>query len=120
MAWQDRGLLILGASGRGKSTLALQLVSLGATLVADDRVCLTLSDTGALHMSAPETIAGQIEARHFGILTLPHQPAIATAIADLDTTETDRLPKVHTRSYLRVTLPPAMLLLRMQSLSVAS
>ena len=36
-ASDGRGLLILGPSGAGKSALALQLIALGARLVADDR-----------------------------------------------------------------------------------
>ena len=37
VAVDGRGLLILGPSGSGKSALALQLIALGAQLVADDR-----------------------------------------------------------------------------------
>ena len=36
VALRGRGLLILGPSGSGKSTLALQLMAVGARLVADD------------------------------------------------------------------------------------
>ena len=32
------GVLILGASGAGKSSVALKLLAMGARLVADDRV----------------------------------------------------------------------------------
>ncbi|MEO1532556.1 MAG: serine kinase, partial [Pseudomonadota bacterium] len=38
VALGERGLLILGPSGAGKTRLALELVALGAELVADDRV----------------------------------------------------------------------------------
>ena len=38
VAFGARGLLILGGSGSGKSSLALRLVQHGAALVADDRV----------------------------------------------------------------------------------
>lgn len=37
VALDGRGLLILGPSGSGKSALALELMALGADLVADDR-----------------------------------------------------------------------------------
>ncbi|NNF89808.1 MAG: serine kinase [Boseongicola sp.] len=87
-----RGLLILGASGSGKSTLAIQLIALGATLVADDRVVAARGAEGGLMLSAPETIRGRIEARGVGLMTLPHAPALAFAVVDLDRPETERLP----------------------------
>ena len=37
VAVRGEGVLILGASGQGKSDLALRLIDRGATLVADDR-----------------------------------------------------------------------------------
>ena len=37
------GVLLLGASGSGKSSLALHLIDhYGGQLIADDRVCLTV------------------------------------------------------------------------------
>ena len=86
-----RGLLILGRSGAGKSTLALQMIALGATLVADDRTIVTPGPHG-LTLSAPPAIAGRIEARGMGLLTLPHTTATACLAVDLDTPETERLP----------------------------
>lgn len=41
-----RGLLILGASGTGKSGLALEMMSRGAVLIADDRVRLVRAEAG--------------------------------------------------------------------------
>lgn len=41
-----RGLLILGASGTGKSGLALEMMSRGAVLIADDRVRLMRAEVG--------------------------------------------------------------------------
>lgn len=46
VAWQGRGLLILGASGSGKSTLAVEMMAFGAALVADDRVLLRQTGGG--------------------------------------------------------------------------
>jgi HPr kinase/phosphorylase len=42
----DAGILILGASGSGKSDLALRLIGRGALLVADDRVEIFARDDG--------------------------------------------------------------------------
>lgn len=67
-----RGVLILGASGAGKSRLALNLIDKGAQLVADDQVFLA-SDQGALFARAPQSTAGLIEVRGLGILRLGHR-----------------------------------------------
>ena len=86
-----KGLLIKGKSGTGKSTLALELIALGARLVADDQVVLHPQDGGLL-MSAPDPLKGRIEARGLGILQTEQAPAFASAVVDLDQTETARLP----------------------------
>ncbi len=92
MSFGTSALLITGASGAGKSTLALQLIALGAVLVADDRVIATPRDSG-VWLTAPDTLRGQIEARGVGILHSRNAPAWATAVLDLDQTETARLPE---------------------------
>ncbi|MFZ7091737.1 HPr kinase/phosphorylase [Primorskyibacter sp. 2E233] len=94
VAVEGRGLLIRGASGRGKSSLALELMARGALLVADDRVIVTPRKGQAPWLSAPKTIAGLIEANGIGIL---HAAALTTgaeltAVVDLDHEETHRLP----------------------------
>lgn len=89
---EDAAVLILGASGRGKSSLALQMIGLGCRLVADDRTHLARNGA-ALVAHAPDTIAGLIEARGIGILRAPAIPkAQVTLAVDLDATEPDRLP----------------------------
>ena len=92
VAVEGRALLILGPSGSGKSSLALELIALGATLVADDRAEVT-AEGAALVARPPDRIAGLIEARGIGILRLPFLAAAPVALAvDLATRETDRLP----------------------------
>ena len=61
------GVLILGASGVGKSDLALRLIADGALLVADDQT-LVEARGDELWATAPATIAGLIEARGVGIV----------------------------------------------------
>ena len=67
------GVLLLGASGSGKSDLALRLIDGGAKLVADDQVVLQVWEE-ALFAAPPEKIAGMIEARGVGILAMPYEP----------------------------------------------
>lgn len=93
VAFGARGVLILGASGSGKSALALKLVARGAALVADDRTEV-LRRGAALVARAPAAIAGMIEARGIGIIRLPAQgEAVLTLAVDLDRAPTARMPQ---------------------------
>jgi len=100
-----RALLILGASGSGKSSLALTLMAHGATLLADDRTDLTRDESGLI-ASCPAAIAGQIEARGVGILAATASaPAPVYVAIDLDQTESARLPEGRVTSFLGVKIP---------------
>ena len=92
VAHETTGLLIVGASGSGKSSLALELVALGARLVADDQVQCAVKD-GGLMISAPSALENRIEARGLGLLNAPTAPAIARYVVDLDVPETQRYPE---------------------------
>jgi len=93
VAVAGRGLLITGAPGSGKTTLALEMIALGATLIADDRVEVAASDSGELRLSPPPNIAGLAEVRGFGLVRLPAARDVPLAlIADLDHAEPERLP----------------------------
>jgi HPr kinase/phosphorylase len=92
VAVSDRGLLIIGPSGSGKSGLALDLMALGAVLVADDQTELSLQSDKVIARS-PASLAGMIEARGVGILTAPYQAGVAISlVVDLALAESDRLP----------------------------
>ena len=91
VAHQGRGVLIRGASGSGKSGLALQLMALGAMLVSDDRTEVIVRD-GWPVARPPDALAGLIEARGIGILTADWAPARLVLAVDLDLVETERLP----------------------------
>ncbi len=105
VSFDTKAILILGASGSGKSSLALQLISLGAVLVSDDRTILTLHEN-TLHACSPDTITGLIEARGVGILRLPSVGRTPIALAvDLDKPEKARLPDPHGIDLLGITLP---------------
>ncbi|MEO1275475.1 MAG: serine kinase [Pseudomonadota bacterium] len=72
VALGERGLLILGPSGAGKTRLALELVALGAELVADDRVIVEAHE-GQLWMRPAPALAGLLEIRGAGVLRHPHR-----------------------------------------------
>lgn len=92
VAFDDRAILLTGASGSGKSSLALQLMAIGATLVADDQTVLTLHGSRII-ATCPAPIAGMIEARGVGLLNAPHlSQASVTLVVDLDRAQTARLP----------------------------
>lgn len=98
----DRGCLILGASGSGKSTLALEMIALGAELIADDRVDL-MAGGDRLLLSGPERLRGVIEARGVGLIELPApRESVPCALAvDLDR-PAERLPPLRSRDLLGI------------------
>ena len=74
-----RGVLIQGASGTGKSDLALRLIAGGWRLVADDRV-LVWRSAGRLFGRAPRVLNDLIEARGIGVLSSPALPFAPIAL----------------------------------------
>lgn len=98
-------MLIRGASGRGKSGLALQLLAFGAELVADDRTRVW-KENGQIMADAPVTIRGQIEARGMGILRLPCVgPQPVSLIVDMDAESSERVPPLAQAEILGLRIP---------------
>jgi HPr kinase/phosphorylase len=92
VAVDGRGLLILGPSGSGKSSLALRMISLGAVLVADDRTDVSVAGANLI-ARCPAPIRGLIEARGVGLLRSPAlDSALIALVADLGQLEDQRLP----------------------------
>ena len=105
VAVNGRGVLIIGASGTGKSVLALQLIAYGAALIADDQTQITLQDQ-QLIASCPPQLSGMIEARGVDLLHSDPRPSTQISlVVDLDQTETQRLPPKRITSLLGLSLP---------------
>lgn len=104
VSYGGAAVLILGASGAGKSALALHLLAFGAQLVCDDRVCLSVEDERLIATPAP-AISGLIEARGVGLLHSDFcARAPVTLVVDLDQKETERLPQRHHITLCDITL----------------
>lgn len=101
-----RAVLLRGPSGAGKSDLALRLIDAGADLVADDQ-CELRRVGGCVLVRAPATIAGLIEVRGIGILSLAALADLPLAlVADLvPAGAVDRLPEARTEPILGIAVP---------------
>ena len=97
-----KAALIRGASGAGKSDLALRciaqgvstLIPFGVDLVCDDRAVITVQG-GHLMVAAPSHIWGKLEIRGQGIVEVPAvQSARLVLVVDLvvDGAPVERLP----------------------------
>ncbi|MDQ6972375.1 MAG: HPr(Ser) kinase/phosphatase [Mariprofundaceae bacterium] len=64
------GVLLTGASGIGKSEIALELISRGHRLIADDMVELSRVGTDVLVGRSPEALKYHMEIRGIGILNI--------------------------------------------------
>ena len=114
------GVLICGASGSGKSSLALKLIAQTradgkfAALVCDDQTLLA-GKNGQLIARCPLSIAGKVEIRGHGIVDMPNLPSsIVHLVVELVTLKkTDRMPKRQSTTISGIELP----LVRAQSCS---
>ncbi|KPF73233.1 hypothetical protein IP69_00205 [Bosea sp. AAP35] len=95
----EAGVLIRGASGAGKSVLALALIGQAqiagrfARLVADDRTSLWTGGGRLLARPVPP-LEGLVERRGLGLTPQPHLPAVVVRlIVDLSGVEPPRMPE---------------------------
>lgn len=112
MVLADRGIVIAGSPGAGKTQLALALIcragahGLFARLVADDQIFLSVHH-GRLICAAPVTIAGLAELRGLGPRQIRHE---AKAPVDLlvrlvEPHAAERLPQKQTELLLGCDVP---------------
>ncbi len=94
--FDGNSILAIGSSGSGKTSLALDLIALGAKLVSDDQVILSADNKG-VHVSAPAAISGKIEARGIGILNCPNiDKSTLSMVVDLNSETKKRMPQEQT------------------------
>ena len=70
LAIMNTGVLITGASGVGKSEVAMDLVQRGHQLVADDAVEIYRGEQSELIGECPEQLKGYLEIRGLGIINI--------------------------------------------------
>lgn len=75
-----RGVLIFGAPGSGKSSLALALIDRGARLVGDDSLMIA-AVVGRLIAHPHPATHGMLEVRNLGLVPFPVMDSVAIALA---------------------------------------
>lgn len=90
---KNKGVLFLGASGSGKSDMALRLIAgYQAKLVADDRVDISLIQ-GKIVASAPVVLKGLLEVRGIGLVKIKPQPQTTIdLVVELTSSGLERMP----------------------------
>ena len=100
------GLLIQGASGAGKSGLALRLIEAGGFLISDDQTLLK-KHHNTLIACPPDTLKGLIEVRGVGIITRPYlsKALIHHSIICACENAIERMPEPQSQALHGVVLP---------------
>ena len=86
------GVLIVGHSGSGKSSLAINLLALGSKLVADDQ-CELVKKNKKLCVFKPASLPNSIEIRGVGLVSVPM--VVETSldwVVNMDEAEKERMP----------------------------
>ncbi|MGV1793136.1 HPr kinase/phosphorylase [Rhizobium sp. A37_96] len=116
------GLLFLGPSGSGKSSLAFSCLAaakplgLAASLIADDRVLISEQD-GSLIAECPPSIAGLMEIRYTGIVRMPYvsRAEMHFAVRPVDPTTAERMPPED--EWIDITVSARLPLIRLSATS---
>ncbi|WP_455482027.1 HPr kinase/phosphatase C-terminal domain-containing protein [Bartonella sp. B35(2025)] len=115
-----KGLLILGSSGSGKSTITLSLLDRAewskreAKLISDDYTMLCVKN-GKLHGYTPEGLQGGIEIRGAGLRTINFDKQTTIECVILLGSEYERFPTNQTFKFANLHIP----LLKLPSLHEA-
>lgn len=88
----DAAAMFVGPSGSGKSSLALQMIGLGAKLISDDYSRIDVREAGVFVL-APDRLQGVIEARGVGLINVPWKAsARLQLVVDMTRDEAERHP----------------------------
>lgn len=103
---KNKGILLLGDSGSGKSDLTLRLIEqCNAKLVADDRVDLSVKNNNII-ASCPKNIQGLLEVRGVGIVKYPfYKKTNLKLVINLSSDRPERLPKREYYIFERIKVP---------------
>ena len=86
------GVLIVGRSGSGKSSLAINLLALGSKLVADDQ-CELIRKSNGFRISKPASLPKSIEIRGVGLVSVPMVNETSLDwVVNMDEVEKERMP----------------------------
>lgn len=118
-------ILIEGASGSGKTCLAMGLIEtfnkldIESTLVSDDQAILNV-DEGSIIAIVPNSIAGKVEIRGFGIVSMAHiGRAKITLVVSLEEDEgIERMPEAETKTLLGIKIPYLKLPIRHEAQAI--
>ncbi len=107
ITFENKGLLLLGPSGSGKSDLCIRLIDKGWTLISDDYSNVWVK-AGEMWAKPHENTSGKIEVRGLGIVDVPFCPK--TQIMGLiylveSSKEVERMPEIPLKLLMNVTLP---------------
>ena len=118
VANDGRAVLITGASGSGKSDLALRLIDRGFALVSDDRTVVKRNGDRLLAASAPN-IGGKLEIRGIGIVDVDSVSDIPVALIVELRSDIERIPD-DSRERLILGVPVPLISIDAMTASAAS
>ena len=106
ISFKKHAILIQGPVGVGKTSLALQLIERGATLIGDDVVEIYIKNN-RLYCKSKEKLKGVIEVRGLGLVSglKVAEPALVLCVIRLHKKLPERLPKQKTISLLKKKIP---------------